>query len=377
VDNTEKIRYTYGEYSELLREDNKYLNSGSGQTIVYAYDADGNILSKKVYAYTLDADLTVKTATTIPYAYSTDEEKKNFITSYNGNAITSDDDGNFLTYNGWTYTWNDEGALTAMGKTGTSMSFTYNEDGIRTSKTVNGVTTMYTLDGDKVATETTGSQVINYTYDSNDNLVFMAVGGQNYFYKRNIQNDITDLLDSDMNVVASYTYDTWGKLISVTGNTTLGNLNPYRYRGYRYDTETGMYYLQSRYYEPGIGRFISPDSIDDTGYRPWGKNRFAYCDNNPVMYSDPTGKAVGEIILGLVLGLIVAWLVDGLLIAITGKSGAEWVAIGISKLTNWVRRNWPKWVSRIKRYLPRIVRWGGVTILDIDLDLRINAEDRP
>ena len=76
------------------------------------------------------------------------------------------------------------------------------------------------------------------------------------------------------------------------------------------------------------------------------------------MYSDPTGKVAGEIILGLVLGLIVAWLVDGLLIAITGKSGAEWVAIGISKLTNWVRRNWPKWVSRIKRYLPRIVRWG-------------------
>jgi len=289
VDNTEKIRYTYGEHSELLREDNQYLNNGNGQTIAYAYDADGNILSKKVYAYTLDADLTGKNATTISYDYSMDEEKKNFITSYNGNTITSDDDGNFLTYNGWTYTWNGEGKLTTMAKTGTSISFTYNDDGIRTSTTVNGVTTTYTLDGDKVVTETTGSQVLDYTYDSNDNIVMMTVGGQNYFYKRNIQNDVTDLLDSDMNVVASYTYDTWGKLISVTGNTTLGNLNPYRYRGYRYDAETGMYYLQSRYYEPELGRFISPDSIEDTGYRPWGKNKFAYCNNNPVMYIDPTG----------------------------------------------------------------------------------------
>lgn len=133
----------------------------------------------------------------------------------------------------------------------------------------------------------------------------MFYNGQNYFYKRNIQNDVTDLLDGNMNVVAHYTYDTWGRLVSVTGsNTTLGNLNPYRYRGYRYDTETGLYYLQSRYYDPEIGRFISADSIEDTGSQPWGKNRFAYCDNNPVMRSDPSGYIASIIISGIIGALI-------------------------------------------------------------------------
>ena len=99
---------------------------------------------------------------------------------------------------------------------------------------------------------------------------------------------------------ASYTYDAWGKVTSVTNNTLLdiGNLNPFRYRSYYYDTETSLYYLETRYYDPDVGRFISPDSIeylDPTSIN--GLNLYAYCGNNPVMYSDPSGNSATVAIL--------------------------------------------------------------------------------
>ncbi|MCA1032995.1 hypothetical protein LCL95_18565, partial [Bacillus timonensis] len=103
----------------------------------------------------------------------------------------------------------------------------------------------------KVVTyETNGTDEIYYTYDAADKLISMNLNGTEYFYVRNIQGDITDLMDANGNKVVSYTYDTWGKLISITGTLkdTVGVQNPYRYRGYRYDSETGLYYLNARYY---------------------------------------------------------------------------------------------------------------------------------
>ncbi|WP_346962526.1 RHS repeat-associated core domain-containing protein [Clostridium sp.] len=89
--------------------------------------------------------------------------------------------------------------------------------------------------------------------------------------------------------VVSYTYDTWGKLISITGDKALGEKNPYRYRGYRYDTETGYYYLQSRYYNPEWGRFLNADVLISTGHGLIGNNIFAYCLNNPTSNKDDNG----------------------------------------------------------------------------------------
>ena len=136
-----------------------------------------------------------------------------------------------------------------------------------------------------------------FSYDSSGNVVsvdYSSNGGSTfttYYYLRNAQNDIVKIIDGSGNTVVQYTYDSWGKPISVTGTlaSTLGVNQPFRYRGYVYDAETGWYYLQSRYYDPSIGRFISADVYLSTGQGVLGHNAFAYCLNNPVNMSDPTG----------------------------------------------------------------------------------------
>ena len=112
-----------------------------------------------------------------------------------------------------------------------------------------------------------------------------------YYYLRNAQGDIVKLIDSSGNTVVEYTYDSWGKLIATTGSlaNTVGSNQPFRYRGYIYDEETGWYYLQSRYYDPTTCRFISADVLLSTGQGVIGHNSFAYCGNNPIVRIDSEG----------------------------------------------------------------------------------------
>ena len=237
----------------MTREDSVVQN----QSIVYAYDTNGNMTTKTIYPYTTG---TLGTATTTnTYGYS--QDGKNQLTSFNGSAITYDSNGNIQTYNGSTYSWKN-GQLSGVVNPSDTISYQYNYNNIRTSKIVNGVTTTYTLDGDNnVTSETTGANTINYTYDASGSLVSMTLNGTIYYYEKNLQGDIIGLVDSNNNEVVTYTYDSWGKVLSIGGSlaSTVGVDNPYRYRGDRYDTETGMYYLQSRYYNPDFGRFISAD----------------------------------------------------------------------------------------------------------------------
>ena len=115
----------------------------------------------------------------------------------------------------------------------------------------------------------------------------------------NAQGDVIALLDENYNIVVKYTYDTWGKVLSVTNasgtlitdTTHIGHRNPIRYRGYYYDIETGLYYVSSRYYDPEIARWLNADNqIAGVGGEVLGYNMFAYCMNNPVNMSDPTGN---------------------------------------------------------------------------------------
>jgi RHS repeat-associated protein len=169
--------------------------------------------------------------------------------------------------------------------------YTYNESGIRTRKVVNGITTDYVLEGGKVILETTGSDELHYSYDSRGQLVSFKLNGTPYFYTRNGQGDITGLIDASGVEVVRYTYDSWGKPVSITdtSSTGVGAKNPYRYRGYRYDHESGLYYLQSRYYDPSIKRFISADIFVSTGQGFSGNNVYAYCGNQPINRSDSGG----------------------------------------------------------------------------------------
>lgn len=280
--NGKTITYTYNSLDELVREDNQVLE----KTIVYSYDAGGNILSKTEYPYTT-SDILGTPINTITYTYDTVWKDK--LVEYNGKPITYDDAGNTLTYDGYTFTWEAGRQLAAISGNGQTISYKYNDSGYRTEKTANGVTTKYYLDGDKVILEENGSDSIYYSYDADDKLVSMTLNGTEYFYIRNSQGDITGLIDTEGTQVVSYTYDSWGKLVSIDGSLkdTVGLKNPYRYRGYRYDTETGFYSLQSRYYDPEIGRFINADAVINEGIL--GANLFAYCENNPIMYIDPDG----------------------------------------------------------------------------------------
>ena len=179
-----------------------------------------------------------------------------------------------------------------------NISYTYNEDGIRTAKVSNGFTTKYYLNGSNIIYQTNGIDDLYFFYDGKDNIVGFKYNDDNYFYVKNQQGDITDITNSNGEVVASYTYDPWGKLTSIRGsNIELANLNPFRYRSYYYDSDIQMYYLQSRYYDSQTGRFINCDDVNYIGTTEseLSYNAFAYCGNDPVNHSDPSGRLQKEL----------------------------------------------------------------------------------
>lgn len=285
------IQYIYNELNEVIRENNQR----DQVTWVYEYDLGGNIVAKKEYPYTtgsLSTPLRV-----IPYVYG-DAVWKDLLTSYDGQAISSDTIGNPLIMGNRTFTWQKGRQLAALNIGGTNVQYSYNHAGIRTSKLVNGVTTTYRLRGDVVLEETTGSSTIRYGYDPNNQLISIEYGGVEYGVLRNAQNDVMALVNPSGSIVVQYAYSTWGEVVSISGSmaSTLGAANPYRYRGYRFDTESGYYYLQSRYYDPQIGRFINADEFVSTGLGFTGFNMFAYCGNNPVSRIDPSGMLWEHII---------------------------------------------------------------------------------
>ena len=184
----------------------------------------------------------------------------------------------------------------------------------RTSKTVNGVMTTYYLDGSRIIGEETNGNHTVYIYDASGSPIGMQYHAANYdkntwdvyWYEKNLQGDIIGVCNSEGDTLVSYNYsDAWGNhtvsYASVDGITG-AHYNPFRYRGYYYDTDLGMYYLQSRYYDAKICRFISADSYTSTGQGILGNNMFAYCNNDPVNNVDITG----EISIGIIIVIIVS-----------------------------------------------------------------------
>lgn len=327
--NVLKASYEYDYLNQLTRENNAYLN----KTITYSYDNAGNILSKTYYNYTLGS-LDGLTGTVVQYTYG-DSNWKDKLTAYNGNAITYDEIGNPINYyNGSVFTWEKGRTLSSViMSNGTTVNYRYNESGIRTYKKADGIETYYYLNGSQISTMLYGASLYRFSYDSSGQLYSINFKGEMYYYFFNVQGNVIGLYDSDLNVVVRYTYDSWGKLLSTTGSlaSTLGQRNPFRYRGYYYDTESGLYYLNSRYYDPETGRFINADSMLKTpNAGVLSANMFAYCENNPIMSSDSTGQWFGldDLIagaVGAVVGIASQFVSD----VVTSFNSGSW------QISNW------------------------------------------
>ena len=178
-------------------------------------------------------------------------------------------------------------------KTFDNNTYTYNANGIRTSKTVGGIKHTYTLDGTKILRETWNGNELVPMYDNEESVCGIFYNGTPYYFQKNLQGDIIGITDQNGAVKARYSYDAWGVCTIAQDNSEIGiaTINPYRYRGYYFDAEIDMYYLQSRLYNANVARFINGDHIVFTimGEVAAAKNMFAYCSNSPIVYIDKNG----------------------------------------------------------------------------------------
>ena len=282
--------YTYDALGQLIQvNDHSDTRSGAdGTTWKYTYDLGGNILKKERFAY---ADTTTPLET-VTYEYG-DANWRDKLTAVNGSTIRYDAIGNPLSDGTWTYTWQNGRQLQKMQKSGVTAEFVYNADGLRVQKTVNGVATKYTLHGKNVVHMTSGADELHFFYDAQNRPAVVVYNGVPYAYVKSLQGDIVAILDENGNTVVSYGYDAWGAPLWCTGELaeTLGKVQPFRYRGYVFDEETGLYYLKSRYFNSAICRFISSDVFFEKINSANSQNIYTYCHNEPVVKYDKNGNA--------------------------------------------------------------------------------------
>ena len=286
--------YTYDAQGQLATE------TDGSVSRAYAYDTVGNIRS-----------VTTDGAVTKSFGY-TNASWPDLLTSVTANGTTKDvlyegqtqtsdlpSSGNPVTYyNGkdYTFTWTKGRQLAEAIVDGQTVKYAYDMSGVRSNKQVGDTTYTYTTLSGKVMRQTWGdNNALEFVYDDgNQPFAVIYKHGQTtelYYYVLNAQGDVSAILDSGGKIAASYDYDAWGNCtVYNSSDAAIGDLNPLRYRGYYYDAETGFYYLQSRYYDPAICRFINADTYLSTGQGMLGHNMFTYCGNNPVNYCDSSGR---------------------------------------------------------------------------------------
>ena len=365
--------YEYDRLNRLTRENNERL----GKTWTYGYDAGGNITERKEYAYTTAEQLDNETATaTKEYVYRTSGWKDQLL-SYDGESIVYDASGNPTTYRGATLGFEAGRRLKSYKKAGdaNAYEFTFDYRGVRNSKKTKDAdghdktwSFYYDEDG-KLWGETKSEKVqqgnfgiklwtnqitkIGY-FHLNSGLAGFTLSRQtgiadavkaDYIYRKNALGDIDGIFDTDMNLIGEYVYDAWGNCtIEAAGadNIEIMETNPFRYRGYYWDKELNLYYLQTRYYDPQTGRFINADGIEYAleQYKNINAlNLYSYCNNNPIMGIDPEGTinwkkifniigvfaimaaavvvAVGALVTGGLVGAVVGGAATGALFAMS------------------------------------------------------------
>ena len=341
--NGKNINYYY-ENNNLLREDNRLLNVSQGRS----YYGNGNISTYTKGAYQTNNGGNVS-GTTTSYTYSGDR-----MMSYGNQACEYDNMGNPTTYRGKSATWKGRQMLSYDG-----VNFCYDGRGRRISK--NNITFFHDSNGRLIKQYNNTPNNINspYTlifyYDFEGVTAFKYTDKNNndmlFFYQKDAQGNIIAIVDSTGSVVVQYYYDAWGnhKVVDANGDEItdqddIGNVNPFRYRGYYYDTETGLYFLQTRYYDPEVGRFLNRDSVQYADPETInGLNLYAYCLNNPIEYTDPYGTTEWwEWLLGgvIVFGLAVGSMLTGgaVAAAFAGATIGAGISLGtqaVSGELNW------------------------------------------
>ena len=342
------IEYEYDAEERIT----KVIDSVDGTT-EYTYDALGQLLTERLNGHIINS-MTYDTYGNIisknGQTYFYDSTWHDLLTGIESESIEYDAQGNPVKYLGHTLTWEKGRQL----KSFDNNTYTYNANGIRTSKTVNGVKHEYTLDGTKILKETWGDNTLIPLYDNEDSVCGIIYNDYAYYFLKNLQGDVISITNNKGKVVASYSYDAWGVCTIVSDNTgIIARVNPFRYRGYYYDVEIGLYYLQSRYYDPRVCRFINVDEavrLTSTGFI-LEKNGFSYAWNSPIIIDDASGyfPSLGDIIIGAIsgvafeyVGIVIANLIDRFLSGskITKKifnpfSGSVWSNISTSISFAW------------------------------------------
>ena len=284
--------YYYDKYNQLIKEE----NFNTGEITENNYDGYGNLLTRIVKS--MDTGDIVRTDT---YQYD-NEGWSDLLTKFNDDSISYDEIGNPVNIgDNVVLDWINGRLLKSYTDHSRSKNITYkyNVNNIRDSKIVNGMETKYYIEDDKIIYEKReNDKYIYYLYDTTG-LIGFEYCNNLYYYEKNLQGDIIGILDSDSNLLVSYSYDSWGNLLSIkdinncdiSDENNIGFINPFRYRGYYYDSETDLYYLNSRYYNPKWGRFINTDSTICSNSDIISNNLFSYASNNPINYTDDNGNS--------------------------------------------------------------------------------------
>ena len=309
------MHYTYDDLGQLIKESPGF----GGYIYNYTYDNAGNITKIQVSS----TNSVLYPATYVKNFEYSDSAWGDLLVAVDNVQITYDDIGNPTSYyNGFAYQWDGRRLVTAE-RGYLSYYLSYNNEGLRTSKITSyyrndDTITNYYYSGSLLVKEESPEYTIVYLYDTNGSPVgfkyrtpsYAEDAWDEYFYEKNLQGDIVAIYNASGTKLISYTYDAWGNFTTSYHNggaSTTATNNPYTYRGYYYDSDLELYYLQSRYYDSNTCRFINADGYVSTGQGILGYNMFAYCGNNPVMRVDPNGEGwISFVVLVIVVIIVTA-----------------------------------------------------------------------
>lgn len=319
---TLRYRYTYDKAEQLVRFDDNV----NGKSYKYRYDAGGNRTSIYEYPFTLSASFSkLKKRTTASYGFDSGSNYmlwNDRLKTYNGKDIKYDLEGNPVSYDGKSYVWNGKQLTEIKAADGSYTQYNYDASGLRTQKKQykSDGTLEYSVDyiwkdgkisvqnmvynieqkKDGVVTYKPITFTSKFVYFNNENTPSAIIlNGQTMLLKKNIQGDVTSIIEPSGETMISFSYDPWGNITYIadesldeTAKAIITAICPVTYRGYNYDFTTGLYYLQSRYYNPEWGRFLNADDtsilLSSVG-SPLGANMYAYCNNNPINKIDYNG----------------------------------------------------------------------------------------